>query len=137
MLREKSKLDLFEKRFSVYKAARKFLSIILRDAKIELADLFEYLGNTQDAVFLFDQGNCRLPHDVVSSFNKPRLWHVLGGAFALRREADVVWYWMGFRSTVIAGIISLMVFGCAINPSVSTSQARGGGIKRTSTAGGT
>ena len=31
---------------------------------------------------------------------------------------------MSFRSIGLAGIISLMVLGCATNPSVSTSEAR-------------
>ena len=32
--REKFKLDLFEKRFAVFAATRKLLSIVLRDAKL-------------------------------------------------------------------------------------------------------
>jgi hypothetical protein len=45
----------------------------------------------------------------------------LGGAFALCREADVVWYSMSSR-TGLAGIISLMVLGCA--PIVETTETR-------------
>ncbi len=55
LARERFKLDLFEKRFAVYKAAQKLLSIILRDAKIELNDIFDYQKDRQDAVFLFDK----------------------------------------------------------------------------------
>jgi hypothetical protein len=51
---EKFKLDLFEKRFSVYKGTQVFLSQILRDAKFELEHLFKFRAETQDAVFLFD-----------------------------------------------------------------------------------
>lgn len=50
----KFKLDLFEKRYSVYKASQEFLSLILRDAKYELDDLFGFRAATQDAVFLFN-----------------------------------------------------------------------------------
>ncbi len=38
--------------------------------------------------------------------------------------AVVVWYWMSFRATLLACIISLMVLGCATNRSASTSDAR-------------
>lgn len=55
LAKERFKLDLFEKRFAVYKAAQKLLSIILRDAKIELNNIFDYQRDRQDAVFLFDQ----------------------------------------------------------------------------------
>lgn len=40
-------------------------------------------------------------------------------SFNLCREAAVVWYSMSFRSTGFAGVIFLMVLGCATNPSVS------------------
>lgn len=52
--KEKFKLDLFEKRFLVFAATRKFLSIILQKANITLEDLFEYRANTAEAAFLFD-----------------------------------------------------------------------------------
>ena len=50
----KFKLDLFEKRYPVYKATQRLLSCILREAKIDIEKLFEFRGGTQDAVFLFD-----------------------------------------------------------------------------------
>jgi len=46
---------LFDKRYAVYKAAQVFLSKILRDAKFELNDLFEFRGDAQDSVFLFGE----------------------------------------------------------------------------------
>jgi hypothetical protein len=52
--REKFKLDLFEKRFAVFAATRKLLSIVLRDAKAELKNLFEYRAAVAEATFLFD-----------------------------------------------------------------------------------
>ena len=53
--REKFKLDLFEKRFQVFAASRKLLSIILQDARLELKDLFEYRGAVAEAAFLFGE----------------------------------------------------------------------------------
>jgi hypothetical protein len=55
LAREKFKLDLFEKRFAVYKATQKLLTIILINAKLEQRELFEFRGDTQDATFLFGQ----------------------------------------------------------------------------------
>jgi hypothetical protein len=65
--REKFKLDLFEKRFAVYSAAREFLRLIKRSAKIEMKDLSEYLGNTQDAAFLFDE---KIADHLISLYKK-------------------------------------------------------------------
>ena len=53
--KDKFKLDLFDKRYAVYKGTQKFLSKILKDAKIEIEDIFEFRGDTQDAVFLFEE----------------------------------------------------------------------------------
>jgi hypothetical protein len=53
LTKEKFKLDLFEKRFAVYKGVQRFLTHILLKAKIELDKLNEFRGDTQDAVFLF------------------------------------------------------------------------------------
>jgi hypothetical protein len=55
LAREKFKLDLFEKRFAVYSAARKLVSIIVQKAHIENKDLFDSLRDTHDSTFLFDQ----------------------------------------------------------------------------------
>ena len=53
--RQRFKLDLFEKRYAVYKATQVFLTKISTAAKIEMEDIFEFRGNTQDAVFLFEE----------------------------------------------------------------------------------
>ncbi len=53
LTKEKLKLDLFEKRFAVYKGVQAFLSIILTDARYEIADLYEFRRTTQDGTFLF------------------------------------------------------------------------------------
>lgn len=50
--RQRFKLDLFEKRYNVYKATQIFLTKI-PDQKWELSDLFDFRAKTQDSVFLF------------------------------------------------------------------------------------
>jgi hypothetical protein len=55
LARERLKLDLFEKRFVVYKAAQRVLSAVLRDAAVGSPDLLEYRRDSQDAAFLFGQ----------------------------------------------------------------------------------
>lgn len=47
LTKEKFKLDLFEKRFAVYKGVQRFLTHILLKAKIELDKLDEFRGDTQ------------------------------------------------------------------------------------------
>jgi len=53
--KEKFKLDMFDKRYGVYKNTQVFLTKILRDAKIEMEDIFEFRAGTQDSVFLFKE----------------------------------------------------------------------------------
>jgi len=48
---EKLRLDLFEKRFVVFKATQVLLSKVLRDAAIEYSDIFEYRAGKSEAVF--------------------------------------------------------------------------------------
>jgi len=55
LAREKFKLDMFEKRFAVYKATQRFLTVISLDAKVDMDKLFEFRRDTQDATFLFGQ----------------------------------------------------------------------------------
>jgi hypothetical protein len=52
--REKFKLDLFEKRFAVFAATRRFLTHILQQANVSLEQLFEYRAGIAEATFLFD-----------------------------------------------------------------------------------
>ena len=47
------RLDLFEKRYAVFDATRKFLSLILRKATFEMNDFYEFRANVSDADFLF------------------------------------------------------------------------------------
>jgi hypothetical protein len=54
LAKEKLKLDLFEKRFSVYKGVQKFLSQIMQEGKLNLDHLRELQKATQEAEFLFD-----------------------------------------------------------------------------------
>ena len=61
--REKFKLDLFEKRFAVYKACQVFLTQIMVTGDVKFEVLQDFRSNTQDSVFLFD-------NDVVDYINK-------------------------------------------------------------------
>jgi hypothetical protein len=49
----KLRLDLFDRRYKVYDATRKFLSVILREAKFTHSELFEFYAGISDAEFLF------------------------------------------------------------------------------------
>jgi len=49
----KLRLDLFDRRYKVYDATRKFLAGILRDSKFTNSELFEFYAGTSDAEFLF------------------------------------------------------------------------------------
>ena len=53
LAREKFKLDLFEKRFSVFAAARRLLTVVLSEANVTLPHLFEYRAAVAEATFLF------------------------------------------------------------------------------------
>ena len=50
---DKLRLDLFDRRYKVYDATRKFLAVILREATFTDSQLFEFYGGTSDAEFLF------------------------------------------------------------------------------------
>lgn len=52
--KDRFRLDLFEKRFSVYKGVQIFLTQIMSDGEAYLDKLFEFRAATQDAVFLFE-----------------------------------------------------------------------------------
>ncbi len=49
----KLRLDLFDRRYKVYNATRKFLAMIVRDATFTDSQLFEFYGDTSDTEFLF------------------------------------------------------------------------------------
>ncbi|VGO20979.1 hypothetical protein [Pontiella sulfatireligans] len=53
LAKEKFKLDLFEKRFSVYKGVQEFLIIILQEGAFEFKQLATFNAKTQDGTFLF------------------------------------------------------------------------------------
>jgi hypothetical protein len=50
----KLRLDLFDRRYKVYDAAKTFLIAIGRDATFTTAQLFEFNAGTSDAEFLFE-----------------------------------------------------------------------------------
>src|ERR1700691_1638262 len=54
LAREKFKLDLFEKRFAIYKATQKFL-VNLGNPTLGFDVLIEFSRETQDALFLFEK----------------------------------------------------------------------------------
>jgi len=67
---EKHKLELFEKRFAVYKAVQVLLSRVLEEAAVkDLKTVFEYRRDTQVAHFLFDQSIV----DYISAIDKKAL----------------------------------------------------------------
>jgi len=51
--RNKLRLDLFDRRYKVYDATKKFLAAILRDATFTDSQLFEFYAGTSDTEFLF------------------------------------------------------------------------------------
>jgi hypothetical protein len=51
--KERFKLDLFDKRFSVYKGVQVFLTYILHKLKVDLSQIVQFRVDTQDSVFLF------------------------------------------------------------------------------------
>lgn len=55
LAKDKLRLDLFEKRFSVYKGVQVFLTKVMSKGRVEQDDLFEFRAATQDAVFLFEE----------------------------------------------------------------------------------
>jgi hypothetical protein len=55
LAKQKLKLELFEKRYKVFEATRKFLSVILRETSFKDSDLFEFYAGTSDATFLFEK----------------------------------------------------------------------------------
>jgi len=72
--KDKFKLDMFEKRYGVYKNTQGFLTKILKDAKIEMEDIFEFRAGTQDSVFLFEED---IPNYIKAIDNKAwELWEI-------------------------------------------------------------
>jgi hypothetical protein len=51
--RNKLRLDLFDRRYKVFEATRKFLALILRNTRFEDSELIEFDLATSDAEFLF------------------------------------------------------------------------------------
>jgi hypothetical protein len=49
----KLRLDLFDRRYKVYDATRKFLAVIIREATFADSQLFEFYAGTSGAEFLF------------------------------------------------------------------------------------
>ena len=72
--KEKFKFDMFNKRYGVYKNTQVFLTKIIRDAKIEMEDIFEFRAGTQDSVFFFKKD---IPNYLKNIDNKAlELWEI-------------------------------------------------------------
>ena len=72
--KERFKFDMFDKRYTVYKNTQVFLTKIMRDAKIEMDDIFEFRAGTQDSVFLFGED---IPNYLKNIDNKAlELWEI-------------------------------------------------------------
>ncbi len=71
--KEKFKLDMFDKRYGVYKNTLDFLIKIRDTRKIEMEDIFEFKAGTQDSVFLFKED---IP-DYLKNINK-KAFELLG-----------------------------------------------------------
>jgi hypothetical protein len=54
LAKERFKLDLFEKRFAIYKGVQSLLSYILDQGNVTLDKIFQFRAETQDAPFLFN-----------------------------------------------------------------------------------
>ena len=52
---DKLRLELFDRRYKVFAATKKFLVVIMRHARFQDKDLFEFYADTADAEFLFDK----------------------------------------------------------------------------------
>lgn len=50
---DRLKLDLWEKRYAVYKGAQVFLSRVMQEGTTDMQELVRYLQDTKDAFFLF------------------------------------------------------------------------------------
>lgn len=53
--RQKITPDIYNLRIPIYNAYRDLVSKILRDAKVEMQDLFNFADRTHEALFLFDE----------------------------------------------------------------------------------
>lgn len=53
--RDKLRLDLFEKRFSVFSGTRILLTVVLQKGDLSLEDLFGYRASIAERSFLFDK----------------------------------------------------------------------------------
>ena len=51
---EQLRLDLFDRRYKIYDATKKFLAVIIREATFTDSQLFEFNAGTSDAEFLFE-----------------------------------------------------------------------------------
>lgn len=61
----KLKLDLFDRRFSVYDAARNFLAGIMTSGKAKDEDIYKFVGATREAKWLLNSEIAAYLHEVI------------------------------------------------------------------------
>ena len=62
--KNKLKLDLFEKRYTVFEGIKKFIVTILSARKIKQENTIEYLRDTKSVSFLFDDEIAKLTEEI-------------------------------------------------------------------------
>lgn len=68
--RDKLKLSLFEKRFSIYEALDEFLVHILKNGNVSDEAIIDYSKNTNEAYFLFEKDIIDFMEDVIKKATK-------------------------------------------------------------------
>lgn len=58
--REEIRLSLFDKRYKVYFAAKKFIAKVIREDLVQTEDLFEFWRDTSNSAFLFPESMQKL-----------------------------------------------------------------------------
>jgi hypothetical protein len=65
--REKLRLDLFERRLAVYEAANTFITMVIRNAKLDNGHRLNLLQDSRAATWLFDEATARFITDTLFS----------------------------------------------------------------------
>lgn len=77
---KKLKLDLFEKRFAVYDAARSFIASVMTSGKAKEEEMFKFLSGTREAKWL-------LSDDIATYFDE-QIWKKAGELQTIDAELD-------------------------------------------------
>jgi len=71
---EQVRIELFDKRFKVYFAAKRFAATVVRENKVENDDFYEFRRDTSESTFLFPQGIQKLLRSIHEAANKKRTY---------------------------------------------------------------